>query len=183
MKRGQERLLADENRMPVLPLGVSQVPNGSECDRALRWALELGYRHIDTAQAYGDEESIGRALRDSGVPRNEVFVTTSSSLSIAIPRPRPARALSVSASSRSASTSSIGHKAAPDARGRASSAAMAAGYARWIGVSNFSARQLEQLMSIATTATDDQPGPVQSLRVSPAAARGVPEARRRARGL
>jgi diketogulonate reductase-like aldo/keto reductase len=42
----------------------------------VRWALELGYRHIDTAQAYGNEESVGRALRDSGVPRNEVFLTT-----------------------------------------------------------------------------------------------------------
>jgi diketogulonate reductase-like aldo/keto reductase len=39
-------------------------------------ALELGYRHIDTAQAYGNEESVGRALRDSGVPREEVFITT-----------------------------------------------------------------------------------------------------------
>ena len=42
----------------------------------MRWALELGYRHIDTAQAYGNEASVGRALRDSGVPREEVFITT-----------------------------------------------------------------------------------------------------------
>ena len=42
----------------------------------MRWALELGYRHIDTAQAYGNEESVGKALRDSGVPREEVFVAT-----------------------------------------------------------------------------------------------------------
>jgi len=43
---------------------------------AVRWALELGYRHIDTAQAYGNEESVGQALRESGVPRDEVFITT-----------------------------------------------------------------------------------------------------------
>ena len=42
----------------------------------MRWALELGYRHIDTAQAYGNEASVGKALRDSGVPRDEVFITT-----------------------------------------------------------------------------------------------------------
>ena len=47
-----------------------------ECEEAVRWALEPGYRHIDTAQAYGNEASVGRALRDSGVPRADVFITT-----------------------------------------------------------------------------------------------------------
>jgi diketogulonate reductase-like aldo/keto reductase len=73
---GRARILADGHRMPQLGLGVWQVPNGPECVNAVRWALELGYRHIDTAQGYGNEESVGRALRDSGVPRDEVFVTT-----------------------------------------------------------------------------------------------------------
>src|ERR1700719_5160786 len=73
---GQVRALADGNRMPMLGLGVWQVPNGPECVNAVRWALELGYRHIDTAQAYGNEESVGRGLRESGVPRDEVFITT-----------------------------------------------------------------------------------------------------------
>jgi 2,5-diketo-D-gluconate reductase A len=62
--------------MPMLGLGVWQVPNGPECVNAVRWALELGYRHIDTAQAYGNEESVGRGLRESGVARDEVFITT-----------------------------------------------------------------------------------------------------------
>jgi diketogulonate reductase-like aldo/keto reductase len=73
---GRARVLADGTQMPMLGLGVWQVPNGPECVNAVRWALELGYRHIDTAQAYGNEESVGQALRDSGVPRNEVFITT-----------------------------------------------------------------------------------------------------------
>src|SRR3981081_3180767 len=70
------RVLADGSRMPMLGWGGWQVPNGPECENAVRWALELGYRHIDTAQAYGNEESVGRALRDSGVSREEVFITT-----------------------------------------------------------------------------------------------------------
>src|SRR6266571_9239171 len=73
---GRVRVLADGSGMPMLGLGVWQVPNGPETENAVRWALELGYRHLDTAQAYGNEESVGRALRDSGVPREEVFVTT-----------------------------------------------------------------------------------------------------------
>jgi len=73
---GRARVLADGNEMPMLGLGVWQVPDGPECVNAVRWALELGYRHIDTAQAYGNEASVGKALRDSGVPRDEVFITT-----------------------------------------------------------------------------------------------------------
>ena len=62
--------------MPLLGLGVWQVPDGPECVQAVRAALELGYRHIDTAQAYGNESSVGRALRESGIARDEVFITT-----------------------------------------------------------------------------------------------------------
>jgi 2,5-diketo-D-gluconate reductase A len=70
------RVLSDGNSMPMLGLGVWQIPNGSECVNAVRWALELGYRHIDTAQDYGNEESVGQALCESGVAREDVFVTT-----------------------------------------------------------------------------------------------------------
>jgi diketogulonate reductase-like aldo/keto reductase len=73
---GRARVLADGNQMPMLGLGVWQVPSGAACVNAVRWALDLGYRHIDTAQAYRNEESVGRALRDSGVPRDEIFITT-----------------------------------------------------------------------------------------------------------
>jgi diketogulonate reductase-like aldo/keto reductase len=64
------RGLADGTQMPVLGLGVWQVPDGPGCQNAVSWALEAGYRHIDTAQAYGNEESVGGALRDSGVRRS-----------------------------------------------------------------------------------------------------------------
>src|SRR5207253_6583859 len=69
-------VLANGNELPMLGLGVWQTPKGPECVNAVRWALELGYRHIDTAQAYGNEESVGRALRESRLPRDEVFITT-----------------------------------------------------------------------------------------------------------
>jgi diketogulonate reductase-like aldo/keto reductase len=68
--------LADGNKLPLLGLGVWQVKDGKVCEDAVRWALELGYRHIDTAQAYRNEASVGRALKDSGVARDEVFITT-----------------------------------------------------------------------------------------------------------
>ncbi|MGO9661022.1 MAG: aldo/keto reductase [Acidimicrobiales bacterium] len=73
---GRTRMLADGNPVPRLGLGVWQVPDGPECVRAVRWALELGYRHIDTAQAYGNEQSVGRAVHESGVPRDQVYITT-----------------------------------------------------------------------------------------------------------
>jgi diketogulonate reductase-like aldo/keto reductase len=73
---GRGRILSDGTVMPLLGLGVWQVPDGPTCVRAVRSALELGYRHIDTAQAYGNEASVGRALRESGVARDEVFITT-----------------------------------------------------------------------------------------------------------
>jgi len=73
---GRARVLSDGHLMPMLGLGVWQVRDGAQTVNAVRWALDLGYRHVDTAQAYGNEESVGRALRDSGVPRGEVFITT-----------------------------------------------------------------------------------------------------------
>src|ERR1700745_3626826 len=73
---GRARVLADGNEIPLAGLGVWQVENDRACVDAVRWALELGYRHIDTAQADGNEESGGQGLRESGVPRQEVFITT-----------------------------------------------------------------------------------------------------------
>jgi diketogulonate reductase-like aldo/keto reductase len=73
---GHLRRLEDGHQIPLLGLGVFQIPNGAECVRAVRWAFELGYRHVDTAQNYLNEESVGRAVKQSGIPREEIFVTT-----------------------------------------------------------------------------------------------------------
>ncbi len=62
--------------MPVLGLGVWQMTAGAETEQAVEWALEAGYRHIDTASMYRNEQSVGAALRRSGLPREQVFVTT-----------------------------------------------------------------------------------------------------------
>ena len=62
--------------MPVLGLGVWQMDEGAETENAVEWALEAGYRHIDTAQLYRNERSVGAAIRRSGIPREEIFVTT-----------------------------------------------------------------------------------------------------------
>ncbi|MEV6491686.1 aldo/keto reductase [Actinoplanes sp. NPDC051633] len=61
--------------MPLLGFGTWQI-RGEQAYEAVRAALDAGYRHIDTATMYGNEAEVGRALRDSGVPRDEVFVTT-----------------------------------------------------------------------------------------------------------
>jgi methylglyoxal/glyoxal reductase len=62
--------------MPRLGLGTWRSSEGPEVERSVRWALELGYRHVDTAAIYGNERGVGRAIRDSGVRREDVFVTT-----------------------------------------------------------------------------------------------------------
>jgi 2,5-diketo-D-gluconate reductase A len=67
--------LSDGVAMPLLGLGVWRVP-ARETERVVAWALAAGYRHVDTAAAYGNEEGVGRGLRASGLPREEVFVTT-----------------------------------------------------------------------------------------------------------
>ncbi len=67
--------LNDGNAIPILGLGVYQA-NGREAYDAVRHALDVGYRHVDTAAMYGNEEQVGEAVRDSGLPREEVFVTT-----------------------------------------------------------------------------------------------------------
>lgn len=63
-------------QMPILGFGVYQVPDAEECERSVAEALRVGYRLIDTAAAYGNEEAVGRAIQKSGVPREELFITT-----------------------------------------------------------------------------------------------------------
>lgn len=68
--------LATGARMPLLGFGTYLIKDLAVCERAVTDALEAGYRLIDTAQFYGNEEAVGRAIRNSGIPRGELFVTT-----------------------------------------------------------------------------------------------------------
>lgn len=71
----QYKTLSNGVKMPMLGLGTFKVTEGEAYDTVLE-ALKLGYRHIDTAQIYGNEASVGRAIKDSGIARDELFVTT-----------------------------------------------------------------------------------------------------------
>ncbi len=62
--------------LPRLGFGTWQVPDGPAVEAAVKTALSAGYRHVDTAAVYGNEAGVGRAVRDGGVPRDQVFVTT-----------------------------------------------------------------------------------------------------------
>ncbi len=62
--------------IPQVGLGVFQTKEGAEVERAVQAALEAGYRLIDTAAAYGNEVGVGKAIKDSGLPREEIFITT-----------------------------------------------------------------------------------------------------------
>jgi diketogulonate reductase-like aldo/keto reductase len=72
----EEFRLSNGLRMPKIGFGTWQITDASEAYGATSAALACGYRHIDTARVYGNEESVGRAVRDSGIPRSEVFITS-----------------------------------------------------------------------------------------------------------
>src|SRR5215203_3728362 len=148
---GRARALADGNEIPLLGFGVWQVPDGRECEDAVRWALQAGYRHIDTAQAYGNERSVGRALRDSGVPREEVFITT---------KFYPARKDPEAEAQRSLERLGVEDvdlyiihwpQGGPTWAWDGMQRARERGYARSIGVSNFSIGELDELLAVADT--------------------------------
>jgi diketogulonate reductase-like aldo/keto reductase len=148
---GRARVLADGNEVPLLGLGVWQVPDGRECEDAVRWALEAGYRHIDTAQAYGNERSVGRALRNSGVPRDEVFITT---------KFQPRRKDAEAEAQRSLERLGVERvdlyiihwpRSGPTWAWDGMQRARERGYARSIGVSNFSLGELDELLAVADT--------------------------------
>ena len=69
-------------RVPALGLGTYPM-RGEQCYEAVRWALDIGYRHIDTAESYFNEDAVGRAIADSGVPREEIFLTTKCAFQVA----------------------------------------------------------------------------------------------------
>jgi diketogulonate reductase-like aldo/keto reductase len=68
--------LNDRNKIPQFGLGVYQVPEGEATINAVKTALGMGIRHIDTAHAYQNERSVGKAVKESGIPREEIWITT-----------------------------------------------------------------------------------------------------------
>ncbi|MFB8611753.1 aldo/keto reductase [Enterococcus gallinarum] len=68
--------LSNNVSIPELGFGTWQTPNGGVAVSAVKKALEVGYRHIDTAQGYKNEDSVGQAIKESGIPREEIFLTT-----------------------------------------------------------------------------------------------------------
>ncbi len=62
--------------IPILGLGLYRSPNGAETSQSVRYALDVGYRHLDTARIYGNEADVGAGFRAAGIPREQVFVTT-----------------------------------------------------------------------------------------------------------
>lgn len=72
----QKVILNNGVEMPIIGFGVFQVPDLAECEKAVLEAIETGYRLIDTASSYGNEEAVGNAIRKSGVTREELFITT-----------------------------------------------------------------------------------------------------------
>ena len=145
------RVLSDGSEIPLLGLGVWQVGKGRECEQAVRWALELGYRHIDTAQAYGNEESVGKAIRESGVPRDEVFITTKFQPSRRDPAAELEKSLKRLATDYVDLYLVHWPEGGPLSAWSGMERAHETGHARSIGVSNFSVDELQRLL--ATTST------------------------------
>jgi diketogulonate reductase-like aldo/keto reductase len=159
---GRARVLADGNEIPLLGLGVWQVPDGRECEDAVRWALQAGYRHVDTAQAYGNERSVGRAVRAGGLPREDVFITT---------KFHPGRRDPEAEVQRSLERLGVDFvdlyiihwpQGGPTWAWEGMQRAHGRGYARSIGVSNFSRLELDAVLEVA-----DVPPVVNQIQLSP----------------
>ncbi len=140
--------LNDGKAIPQLGLGVWQIRAGAACEAAVLAALEAGYRHIDTAAMYGNEESVGAAIRSSGIPRDKIFVTTKLWNT---DHGNPERALDTSLRNLKFDYVDLYliHYPVRERRQswRALSALQAKGKVRSIGVSNFTIRHLTELLS------------------------------------
>ncbi|KAF9972715.1 hypothetical protein BGZ73_004162 [Actinomortierella ambigua] len=68
--------LSNARQIPLLGFGVYELEQGKQAEECIMWALEAGYRHFDTASLYGNEVSVGNAIRKSGIPREQIFITT-----------------------------------------------------------------------------------------------------------
>jgi diketogulonate reductase-like aldo/keto reductase len=144
--------IGDGLAMPLLGLGVWQVAEGPQTSRAVGWALEAGYRHVDTAQAYGNERSVGEALRASGVPREDVFLATK----FRPGRRDPERELEASLQRLGVDQVDLylvhWPQGGPTRAWAGMERAARGGLARAVGVSNFSVADLDAVMAAAEIA-------------------------------
>lgn len=144
----QHLSLSNGIKMPILGFGVYQIPDYAQCVQAVADALEVGYRLIDTAQAYDNESAVGVAVQASGIPREELFITTKIWISNA---GEAKAAASIEESLRKLRTDYadliLVHQPYGDYYGtyRALEQALADGRTRAIGVSNFFADRLVDL--------------------------------------
>ena len=152
-------------RMPVAGFGVFQIPDPAECERSVVDAIDAGYRLIDTAASYLNEAAVGRGLRASGVPRNELFITSKLWVQDAgYERTQQA----IDASLRRLHLDYLDlyliHQPYGDVHGswRAMEEAYQAGKLRAIGVSNFHSDRLMDLMAFNTV-----PPAVNQIEVNP----------------
>ena len=140
--------LSNGVKMPLLGFGVFQIPDHTECERILTEALGVGYRLVDTAQAYYNEEAVGKAIKNSGVPRDQIFLTSKVWISNA---GDTKAAASIDASLQKLQTDYLDlmliHQPFGDFYGtyRALEAALKSGKCRAIGVSNFFADRMVDL--------------------------------------
>jgi diketogulonate reductase-like aldo/keto reductase len=148
--------------MPLLGLGVWQVAKGAETERAVSWALEAGYRHVDTAQGYGNEASVGRALAASGLRRAEVFVTTKFIPGSGDPVERARRSLEHLGIERVDLYLVHWPQGGPTKAWPGMERALELGMTRTIGVSNY---DVDQLRAVAESAT--HPPVINQIQLSP----------------
>lgn len=152
--------------MPVLGLGVWQAAPGDETRRAVAEALAAGYRHVDTARAYRNEGDVGAAIRESGLPRRDVFVTTKL-WNADHGYEKALRAIDASLETLGLEQVDLYlvHWPVEGLRRdtwRAMEKILAAGKARAIGVSNYTARHLDELLARA-----NEPPAVNQVELSP----------------
>jgi diketogulonate reductase-like aldo/keto reductase len=143
------RTLSNGAEIPVLGLGVWQVEDGPECERAVAWALEKGYRLIDTAQAYRNESSVGRAIRSSGIPREEIFLTTKFYPGSRDPLAEAEKSVERLGTEYVDLYLIHWPRGGPTWAWPGMERASEAGLARGIGVSNFGAAELQQLLKVS----------------------------------
>src|SRR5579864_4726350 len=164
LNREPTTILQNGAKMPLLGLGVAQIPDGPATIHAIHWAFAAGYRHIDTAKMYGNERGVGEAVRTSSLPRDDLWVTT---------KLLPADSLNVKRAFEG-SLAQLGlayidlylvHWPVPDLvikTWKQMEALYEEGHAKAIGVSKYNIRQLEQILNIASV-----PPAVNQVRCSP----------------